>query len=69
MIIDGSIIMDDSMVINGKHIEGDKESVFLGSVGKSLSEETWWETNNQLIKKRWNPVWVRTLENKNKTGP
>lgn len=57
--VDGSIVMDESAVISTTYIQNNgKDAMAVGSVNKSLTEDNWWETNNQMDSDKLNKIWV-----------
>lgn len=40
------------------HITNNEKIMSVGTVGKSLKRENWWETDNQIDSDQWNVVWV-----------
>jgi len=59
LIVDGSIVMDESAVISATRVQNNGNDVMpVGYVKKSLNEENWWETNNHLSTDQTNEIWV-----------
>jgi len=62
--IEGSIIVDDSAVISCRHSEDGKEPVLVGTVKKSLSQESWWKTDSNIESNSQKHIMVCTRETK-----
>ncbi|XP_026815483.1 apolipophorins [Rhopalosiphum maidis] len=58
LMVDGSIVMDESAVISATRVQNNGNDVIpVGYVKKSLNEENWWETNNHLSTEQTNEIW------------
>jgi len=55
LVIEGSLIMDDSAVISGQYINGN-DIVPMGSKTLFLSEKNW--LNTDMVSNEWTPAWV-----------
>jgi len=61
LMVEGSIVMDESAVISATRIQNnDKEVMPVGYVKKFLDEKHWWETTNHLSSEQSNEIWVFT---------
>lgn len=59
-MIEGSITMDKSALISVTHNFHDSTGTTqVGTVEKSLEEENWWKTNNQISSEDYNLILVR----------
>lgn len=63
--VEGSFTIDDSTVMSVTHIMNNEETASVGTVGKSLKRDSWWETENQIDSDQWNLVWVCALSENN----
>jgi len=62
LMVEGSIVMDDSAVISATRILNDGNDVMpVGYIKKSLDEQNWWETSNHLSTEQSNEIWVSAL--------
>jgi len=59
LMVEGSIVMDDSAVISATRVLNDGNEVMLvGNVKKSLDEQHWWDTSNNLDTEQSKKIWV-----------
>jgi len=62
LMVEGSIVMDDSAVISATRILNDGNNVMpVGYIKKSLDEQNWWDTSNHLSTEQTNEIWVSAL--------
>jgi len=62
LMVEGSIVMDDSAVISATRILNDGNDVMpVGYIKKSLDEQNWWDTSNHLSTEQTNEIWVSAL--------
>jgi len=62
LMVEGSIVMDDSAVISATRILNDGNDVMpVGYIKKSLDEPNWWDTSNHLSTDQSNEIWVSVL--------
>jgi len=60
--VKGSIVMDDSAIIRFTRIQNDGNDVIsAGYITKFLDEQNWWNTQNHLVTKQSNEIWVSAL--------
>ncbi|XP_060861024.1 apolipophorins isoform X2 [Metopolophium dirhodum] len=58
LMVEGSIVMDDSAVISATRILNDGNDVIpVGYIKKSLDEQNWWDTSNHLSTEQSNEIW------------
>jgi len=59
LMVEGTIVMDDSAVISATRIQNDgNDVVAVGYIKKSLDEQNWWDTSNHLSTEQSNEIWV-----------
>jgi len=59
LMVEGSIVMDDSAVISATHVKNNGNDVMpVGYIKKSLNKQNWWDTNNHLSTEQSNEIWV-----------
>lgn len=62
LMVEGSIVMDDSAVISATRILNNGNDVMpVGYIKKSLDEQNWWDTSNHLSTDHSNEIWVSVL--------
>jgi len=62
LMVEGSIVMDDSAVISAARILNNGNDVMsVGYIKKSLDEQNWWDTSNHLSTDHSNEIWVSVL--------
>lgn len=57
LVLEGSIVMDDSAIISATHIKNN-EIMPVGSITKDLTETNWWATDNEMNSQQWKLIWV-----------
>jgi len=59
LMVEGSIVMDESAIISATRIQNNGIDVIpVGYIMKFLDEENWWVTSNQLSTEQSNEIWV-----------
>jgi len=59
LMVEGSIVMDESAIISATRIQNDGNDIItVGYIKKSLDEENWWDTTNHLNTDQSNKIWV-----------